>query len=68
MSTEAGRATEAETTDRAAAPEAEGVAATVPGVLADLETRPLAERAEGYQSLADGLRAQLEQSDPSRRS
>jgi len=34
--------------------------------LADLESKPLAERAPGYQALADRLRAELEQSDPSR--
>ena len=34
--------------------------------LQDLESRPLAERAPGYQALADRLRAELEQSDPSR--
>ncbi len=34
--------------------------------LADIESKPLAERAPGYQALADRLRAELEQSDPSR--
>jgi acyl-CoA reductase-like NAD-dependent aldehyde dehydrogenase len=34
--------------------------------LDDVESRPLAERASGYRSLADALRAELEQSDPSR--
>ena len=34
--------------------------------LLDIESKPLAERAPGYQSLADRLRAELEQSDPSR--
>ncbi|GAA4380796.1 hypothetical protein [Agromyces bauzanensis] len=33
--------------------------------LRDIETRPLAERAQGYQELADRLRAELEHSDPS---
>ena len=34
--------------------------------LHDIESKPLAERAPGYQDLADRLRAELEQSDPSR--
>ena len=34
--------------------------------LHDIESKPLAERAPGYQALADRLRAELEQSDPSR--
>lgn len=34
--------------------------------LEDIEGRPLAERAAGYRSLADALRAELEQSDPTR--
>ena len=34
--------------------------------LQDIESKPLAERAPGYQALADRLRAELEQSDPSR--
>jgi hypothetical protein len=34
--------------------------------LQDIESQPLAERAPGYQALADRLRSELEQSDPSR--
>ena len=34
--------------------------------LEDIQSKPLAERAPGYQALADRLRAELEQSDPSR--
>jgi hypothetical protein len=34
-------------------------------VLAEVESRPLAERAQAYQDLAEQLRSQLEQSDPS---
>ena len=34
--------------------------------LQEIESKPLAERAPGYQALADRLRAELEQSDPSR--
>ncbi|MGX5697148.1 hypothetical protein ACWKWP_13190 [Agromyces soli] len=34
--------------------------------LDDIESRELGDRAGGYRSLADGLRAELEQSDPSR--
>lgn len=34
--------------------------------LDDIEGRPLEERAVGYRLLADGLRAELEQSDPTR--
>lgn len=34
--------------------------------LRDIESKPLAERAPSYQALADRLRAELEQSDPSR--
>lgn len=34
--------------------------------LRDVESRPLSERAQGYQELADRLRADLEHSDPSR--
>jgi hypothetical protein len=34
--------------------------------LRDIESKPLAERAPAYQALADRLRAELEQSDPSR--
>jgi len=34
--------------------------------LHDIESKPLAERAPAYQALADRLRAELEQSDPSR--
>ncbi|PWC02845.1 hypothetical protein [Agromyces badenianii] len=64
MSTETGRPAEAETI----AAEPDGASASVPGVLAEIEARPLAERAEGYQALADQLRTQLEHSDPSLRS
>ena len=34
--------------------------------ISDIESTPLAERAPGYQDLADRLRVELEQSDPSR--
>lgn len=34
--------------------------------LRDIESKPLAERADGYQQLADRLRTELEHSDPSR--
>lgn len=34
--------------------------------LRDVESKPLAERAQGYQELADRLRTELEHSDPSR--
>jgi hypothetical protein len=34
--------------------------------LREIEDMPLAERAPAYQALADRLRAELEQSDPSR--
>jgi hypothetical protein len=34
--------------------------------LRDIESKPLAERATGYQELADRLRTELEHSDPSR--
>ncbi|MGW9631798.1 hypothetical protein ACWGST_13940 [Agromyces sp. NPDC055520] len=42
-------------------------ASSVAAVLAEVEARPLAERAEGYQALAERLRTQLEHSDPSLR-
>ncbi|WP_139417372.1 hypothetical protein [Agromyces laixinhei] len=45
----------------------EGAASSTPGVIAEIEGLPLAERAAGYQALADELRTQLEQSDPSLR-
>ncbi|MCM3658555.1 hypothetical protein M3147_14960 [Agromyces mediolanus] len=34
--------------------------------LDELEARPLDERAAGYRQLADALRSELEQSDPTR--
>lgn len=34
--------------------------------LRDIESKPLGERAQGYQELADRLRTELEHSDPSR--
>jgi hypothetical protein len=34
--------------------------------LTEIESQPLADRAPGYQDLADRLRAELEESDPSR--
>jgi hypothetical protein len=40
---------------------------SVSAELAEIESQPLAERAEAYQALADELRTQLEQSDPSLR-
>jgi hypothetical protein len=42
-------------------------ASSVSAVLAEVESRPIAERAEAYQALAEELRGQLEQSDPSLR-
>lgn len=56
-----------ERTDAAAAPRPRGSAPdeTV-AELRDIESRPLGERAQGYQELADRLRTELEHSDPSR--
>ena len=57
-----------ESTDAAAPrPDAAGDAsADTLAELRDIESKPLAERAKGYQELADRLRAELEHSDPSR--
>ncbi|WP_143231471.1 hypothetical protein [Agromyces cerinus] len=63
MSTEPDRSAAAETTP----PASDGASSSVSAVLAEVESRPLAERAAAYQSLADDLRTQLEQSDPSLR-
>jgi len=56
--------------DAAAAPLSDdGSGAASADTLAELheiETEPLAERAPGYQELADRLRAELEHSDPAR--
>ncbi|MFB9310196.1 hypothetical protein BJY17_000351 [Agromyces hippuratus] len=63
MSTEPDRSAEAETTS----PASDASSSSVSSVLAEVESRPLDERAAAYQSLADELRTQLEQSDPSLR-
>lgn len=59
-----------ESTDAAIAPPSgEAAAAASDDALAhlrDIESKPLAERAPGYQELADRLRTELEHSDPSR--
>ena len=58
-----------ESTDAAAssADDAAGEAsADILAELRDIESKPLAERATGYQELADRLRTELEHSDPSR--
>ncbi len=59
-----------ESTDAAAAPRSNdavhAVSAGTVAELRDIESKPLAERAAGYQELADRLRAELEHSDPSR--
>ena len=59
-----------ETTDAAPEPsprDANDSAADVTvAELRDIESKPLGERAHGYQELADRLRAELEHSDPSR--
>jgi hypothetical protein len=47
-------------------PDPDGATHETTAALADIESKPLAERAPGYQALADRLRAELEQSDPSR--
>ena len=52
-----------------AASSADGAAAAsdeVRAAIAEIESQPLADRAPAYQSLADRLRAELEESDPSR--
>jgi len=38
----------------------------VRAALAEIQSQPLADRAPGYQDLADRLQAELEESDPSR--
>ena len=48
-------------------PASDAASSSVSAVLAEVESRPLAERAEAYQALAEELRGQLEQSDPSLR-
>jgi hypothetical protein len=47
-------------------PDPDDTAHETTDALQDIESKPLAERAPGYQALADRLRAELEQSDPSR--
>ena len=47
-------------------PDADDTAHETTAALHGIESKPLAERAPGYQALADRLRAELEQSDPSR--
>ena len=47
-------------------PDPDDTAHETTAALQDIESKPLAERAPGYQALADRLRAELEQSDPSR--
>ena len=47
-------------------PDPDDAAHETTAALQDIESKPLAERAPGYQALADRLRAELEQSDPSR--
>ena len=49
-----------------ARPDADDGTPETTAALQDIESKPLAERAPGYQALADRLRAELEQSDPSR--
>ncbi|MFC9559565.1 hypothetical protein [Agromyces sp. NPDC056965] len=63
MSTEPDRSGAAEMIPRAS----DATSSSVSAVLAEVESRPLAERAEAYQALAGELRTQLEQSDPSLR-
>ncbi|RXZ50262.1 hypothetical protein ESP57_00020 [Agromyces fucosus] len=63
MSTEPDRSEAAATIP----PAADAASSSVSAVLAEVESRPLAERAEAYQTLAGELRTQLEQSDPSLR-
>lgn len=59
-----------ESTDAATTPATNdaGVAASEAALaeLRDIESKPLAERAQAYQELADRLRTELEHSDPSR--
>lgn len=43
-------------------------AASAADALVDIEAAPLEERANGYDSLAERLRAELERSDPARAS
>ncbi|RXZ68612.1 hypothetical protein [Agromyces albus] len=59
---------ELETGDSASSSAAAHAAASdeTTAALSDIEALPLAERAPGYQALADRLRIELEQSDPSR--
>lgn len=61
---------ELETADAAPSSTPAQVAASdeTTAALRDIEALPLAERAPGYQALADRLRIELEQSDPSRQS
>lgn len=59
-----------ERTDATAAPIPRGSSDSAPdetvAELRDIESKPLGERAHGYQELADRLRTELEHSDPSR--
>ena len=41
-----------------------GASDAASAAIRDIERLPLGERAPGYQALADGLRVELEQSDP----
>ncbi|KRE25019.1 hypothetical protein [Agromyces sp. Soil535] len=53
--------------DAGVSAEAAGAASDdVRATLAEIESQPLADRAPGYQDLADRLRVELEESDPSR--
>jgi hypothetical protein len=56
----------APTTDAGDAASDDAASDDTRAALQDIESRPLAERAPGYQALADRLRSELEQSDPSR--
>jgi len=47
-------------------PEPRDLSEATRAALDELESAPLEERAAGYRQLADALRSELEQSDPSR--
>ena len=53
-------------TDASSADGAAAASDEVRAAIAEIESQPLADRAPAYQSLADRLRAELEESDPSR--
>lgn len=67
---EPGPADAIDMTDAAGASSSDDPADSAPddtvAALRDIESKPLGERAQGYQELADRLRADLEHSDPSR--